>query len=278
MTSTFVPTHQCLDNEGLTKRVPLSEKKYDRLDSFSNIYKDEYRIVKHLCNLNVEPVQKTLLDLGSDVIFDDALQLKKGNSIVSGRNHIINRFKPGCVSIQFIFSSKDANIVYHFPWFDDWLPMLQETVLRPLGIPVNSIIRMMLADMPSGSSINFHRDRNQWVKRAHRVHIPIITHPDIFFLTRLLSSQETMRIKSGVGEAYEFNNNVPHAVRNIGGTRVHLIIDWIEDAFDAEGDLKYTLVKVPPGQSCDQGNYNELRCHPPSVKIHDITNTAHSIN
>mmetsp|Transcript_28310 Transcript_28310/g.33522 ORF Transcript_28310/g.33522 Transcript_28310/m.33522 type:complete len:97 (+) Transcript_28310:100-390(+) len=87
-----------------------------------------------------------------------------------------------------------------------------------------------------------------------------------------------IRIKSGVGEAYKFNKNLPHTVRNIGGTSVHLIVEWIEYTFDAERDLKYTLVKVPPGHSCNQGSYNELRCHPSSGKIHDITNTAHSIN
>ena len=80
----------------------------------------------------------------------------------------------------------------------------------------------------------------------------------------LVSRDFTSRIKSGVGEAYKFNNNLPHTVRNIGGTRVYLIIDWIEDTFDAERDLKYMLVKFPPGQSCNQ-DYTELRCYPLTV-------------
>jgi len=256
-TATFLQTHECLDDEGLTKRLSLSDKFGDGLKMITDLDQDVDRIVKHLCNINIEPLQKRLLDLGGDAAFDNALQLEKGNSLVTGRKHIIDRLKPGYTSIQFIFSSKKADIVYHFPWLDEWLPMLQETVLQPLGIPVNKIIRMMLGNMPEGASINIHRDNNSWVKKTHRVHVPIITHPNIFFLTAIQKYGGTLRIKSTAGEVYEFNNALPHFVRNTGGTRVHLIIDWTEN----DDDHVNSLVKVPPGQHCDLDG-NALDCYP----------------
>ena len=267
-TATFLPTRNCLDDGGLTKRLSLSDKFGDGLEKISNLDDDIGSVVKHLCNLNVEPIRKRLLDLGGDAAFTESLQLEMGNSIVTGRQKLLDRFKPGYTSIQFIFSSKKADIVYHFPWLDEWLPMLQETVLQPLGIPANRIIRMMLGNMPEGARINIHRDKNAWVKKTHRVHVPIITHSDIFFLTRigLQSGGETLRIKSRAGEAYEFNNALAHFVRNTGGSRVHLIIDWteedIDDENDDEDDIGNSLVKVPPGHHCDKNSGNALNCFP----------------
>jgi len=261
-TSTFVQTHQCLDNEGITKRIPLFYKSGAGHKSISNVEEDLDHIVKHLCNLNVEGLQKRLLELGGEAAFENDFQVTHGNSLVVRAKQAFDKFKKGCTIIRLIFSSKKTDIVYHLPWLDDFLPTLQEEVLQPLGIPVNKIIRLMFSNMPEDSDINFHVDQNGWSRNAHRVHVPIITHPDIFFLSSINRSKEILRIKSGMGEAYEFNNIVTHGVRNTGAMRVHLIIDWMEDIVTAEGDLRYSLVKLPPGQECSARKRNELECTP----------------
>jgi hypothetical protein len=163
-------------------------------------------------------------------------------------------------SITLIFSCKHAKSIYHLPWLNDFLPMLEELVLRPLGIPSNQIIRMQFANMARESDIDYHRDNNSWVGASHRVHVPIITHSDIFFLARTLfpkdDVRELLRIKSNVGEVYEFNNALVHAVHNLGSSRVHLIIDWVHSPIDENA-----LVRVNPGEVCVmRRNFSDPEC------------------
>lgn len=263
-TATFVQSHQCLEKNGITKHVPLEMKVKNKILSIASIDRDLDSIVKHICNLNVEPLQERLLKIGDDA-FTSKSQQRNGNAIITGRNAVMTNIKPGTTSIQLIFSSRDASTVYHFPWLDDWLPTIQEFVLQPLGIPVRHIIRMMFANMPKGSTINFHRDLNGWVQTAHRVHVPIITHPGVFFLTRIRGpglKDQVLRIKSTSGEAFEFNNAMLHAVRNLGNSRVHLILDWIEGPVNEQTENgRYSLVKLRPGDTCDNlKQFNELQC------------------
>jgi len=257
VTATFIPHNNCRDNKGKTKRLPLGMKTKDNLRLIKSINEDLDFILKYLCNVNVEPIQ-ALVDEFGDEGFTEEYQISKGNAIISKRA-VMDKFKPGCEVITFVFSSKNADKVYHFPWLYKWLPMLQELVLEKLGIPLNQILRMQLANMPNGSDIKFHRDLNRWVQFAHRTHVPIITHPDVFFLGEVMHQKHEdnaiLRIKSNAGEVYEFNNAKGHAVRNIGPSRVHLIIDWVEEPIYNEE--KYNkevpqkeLVKLRPREVC----------------------------
>jgi len=252
-TVTFVEHHQCLDKNGLTKRLPLEMKSRSNIATITSIDKDLDNIVKHLCNVNVEPIRELVLGLG-DAGFTHEYQYENNNAVF--REPLsTQKFKPGCNSIYFVFSSKKGDKSYHFPWLNEWLPILQEQILQPLGIPVNQILRMQLASMPESSDIKFHMDKNVWVQYSHRVHIPIITHPDVFFLAEVKNQRtegnEILRIKSNAGEVYEFNNAKGHAVRNIGPNRVHLIIDWVEKALynEQENDMD-ALTKLSPRTVC----------------------------
>ena len=258
-TVTFIQHSRCLNTEGRTKHLPLEYMNNGvngRLRSIESINSDLKFIVKHLCHLNVEALTKRMLDLG-DEGFSKEFQLKNGNSFRGVQENI----KRSVSSINLVFSSKSTDVVYHFPWLSDWLPMLEELILRPLQIPINQIIRMQFANMPEGSDIAFHQDKNTWVVTGHRVHVPIITHPDIFFLTKVKSPlkdhSELLRIKSNAGEAYEFNNAMTHGVHNLGSRRVHLIIDWVESPIDDK-----ELIKVNPGEVCIMKG-QILLCSPP---------------
>ena len=259
VTSTFVHTAECLESNGTTKSLPLEMKTKHAARQLSNYEKDLKFVLKHICNLNVSPLVNKLVALGEgednslDKQFTNERQFSEGNGIITERMEVNRRIKPGTTSIQLIFSSRQADEIFHFPWLDDWLPLLQDTILTPLNIPVNRIIRMMFANMPEGSTINFHHDLNPWVEKAHRVHIPLITHDDIFFLTKVEEYDEKtgkreerlLRIKSKAGEVYEFNNALGHAVRNFGRSRVHLIIDWTETPIEESA-----VTKVNPGDIC----------------------------
>eukprot|EP00552_Chaetoceros_brevis_P001187 CAMPEP_0197744100 /NCGR_PEP_ID=MMETSP1435-20131217/37526_1 /TAXON_ID=426625 /ORGANISM="Chaetoceros brevis, Strain CCMP164" /LENGTH=132 /DNA_ID=CAMNT_0043335321 /DNA_START=148 /DNA_END=543 /DNA_ORIENTATION=+ len=129
--------------------------------------------------------------------------------------------------------------------------------------------------MPRGSDIRFHRDGNAWVQSAHRTHIPIITHSDVFFLAEMkhqrAKDNAILRIKSNAGEVYEFNNAKGHAVHNVGPSRVHLIIDWVEEDLynEEEGDVE-KLVTLRPSEVCTHPKgFNELQCGGYDLKTKD---------
>lgn len=282
-TATFLTNDSCLDaTTHTTKKLDLAVKKKDAKRTIRNFDKDLNSILKHVCNLNVQPIAERFRTLG-DTVFTNDYQVTHGNSIITERKAVMNNIKPGTSSLQLIFSARDVSEIFHFPWLDDWLPMIQELVLTPMGIPLKSVIRMMFANMPPKSTINFHHDLNPWVQKSHRVHIPIITHKDIFFLTEIpppsndnaedyhyeqvdkngepTNKPQILRIKSKAGEVYEFNNAMAHAVRNLGASRVHLILDWMEDVVDDHGNTSYDLIKTRPGERCAQlKGFQTLQC------------------
>ncbi len=261
MTATFRENYQCTDKNGTTKHLPIGMKAIDKVPTITNFDEHLGYVLKHICNVNVKPIQERLMKLGDKGMTNESQQMN-GNAIITERKYVMEEIKPGTTSIQLVFSSRDVSHVYHFPWLEDWLPIIQEHILEPIGLPFNRVIRMMFANMPEGSTINFHNDLNPWVQKAHRVHIPIITNPDVFFLTEIGSDdeEEILRIKSKPGDVYEFNNACLHAVRNYGPSRIHLILDWVEEPYLDTGSQ---LVKPNPGDACAQlTNENGILCKP----------------
>lgn len=293
-TATFLRTASCLDKESaLTKKLPLPVKAKEYIKNITNFDRDLNSILKHVCNLDVDPIAEKLKEMG-DIAFTNDYQEKNGNAIITERKAVMTHVKPGTTSLQLIFSARDVTKVYHFPWLDEWLPLIQEQILEPMGVKLNSVIRMMFANMPPGSTINFHNDLNPWVQKSHRVHVPIITHKDIFFMTEIAddnakkerfknkkgpkssdldedSGIQILRIKTNAGEAYEFNNAMAHAVRNLGESRVHLVFDWMEDVVDDKGNTTYELEKPRPGEHCAQlSKFQTLQCSMPDIEPEEL--------
>lgn len=247
-------------NTGKTKKISLHNKrsleKFTDSSSDSDI-EDVDRIVKYLCTLNVQPVINKLNEMGNlDEIFHTESQLSSGNAVLVER--MADKYiKPGVKSIQFIFSSHHGDVIYHFPLLSEWKMILEEYILNPLGIQMDSIIRMGFANMQNGSTINLHSDRNKWVKKAHRIHIPIITHSDVYFMSHYHQGNTT-RIKSEAGQVFEFNNAFGHSVRNLGDSRIHLILDWIERPIELHEGSTERFIQLKPRQKCRKNKKDNL--------------------
>lgn len=70
------------------------------------------------------------------------------------------------------------------------------------------------AEVPPHCDINYH-----WINRT-RIHIPIITNPDVEFLC------DDQLVNMGKGEAWIFDNWRRHSVKNNSNiTRIHLVLD-----------------------------------------------------
>lgn len=96
-------------------------------------------------------------------------------------------------------------------------------------------IRTILTRLPAGAEIRAHRDEGYSLKRSHRIHMPIVSNPDVQFQVG------DLMFHMPVGEMWEINNRRVHAVKNGGSeARIHLIMDYVqpgETIFDAEGVL-----------------------------------------
>lgn len=259
----------CLDlSTKSTKKIPLefkqpqNAKKIRKIDD-SNVD----NVVLHLCNLNIDALinsENNAVMSWTDQDYTSEQQFLNGNAVIVERAAVFN-FKPGTTSIQLMYSSSDGRVIYRFPFLKDLMPIIQEHILTPLKIPQNQILRMVLANMPEGSTINFHSDRHAWVRTSHRVHIPLITDESIFFIARPHQQKYKnqpikedefkglLRIKSNGGEVFEFNNAVGHAVRNVGEiSRVHLIIDWLEEP--VVEDKSREIIELERNHKCYKRN------------------------
>ena len=110
-------------------------------------------------------------------------------------------------------------------------PILDEIAQR-IG-PDSVILRAQFARMRPGAEIKPHIDSSALLIAAHRLHIPLTSNHGVAFKIH----GETVRMQ--IGQLYELNNRVRHAVTNAGTTeRIHLIIDILPRAHNHPDVLK----------------------------------------
>lgn len=109
-------------------------------------------------------------------------------------------------------------------------------VLGHFQCPLNAV---RLLKLSAGSEILEHRDAAlHYEKGELRIHIPVITHPDVEFYL------DSERIHLGEAECWYMNFNLPHSIRNNSQVdRVHLVIDamvndWVKVIFETPGLLR----------------------------------------
>ncbi|MEJ1970271.1 MAG: aspartyl/asparaginyl beta-hydroxylase domain-containing protein [Rhizomicrobium sp.] len=126
-----------------------------------------------------------------------------------------------------------------FDWIDDrWQPGQPAQVQRlDCGIPAltgavdacaavlntryrGRIIRLLLAELAPHGKIAPHRDGGAGTVLVHRLHVPVLTDPEVkFYIDEIPHMLEA-------GVAYEFDNTRRHAVENESDRpRIHLMCD-----------------------------------------------------
>eukprot|EP00537_Pseudo-nitzschia_pungens_P008919 CAMPEP_0172380400 /NCGR_PEP_ID=MMETSP1060-20121228/70420_1 /TAXON_ID=37318 /ORGANISM="Pseudo-nitzschia pungens, Strain cf. cingulata" /LENGTH=745 /DNA_ID=CAMNT_0013108153 /DNA_START=31 /DNA_END=2268 /DNA_ORIENTATION=+ len=172
----------------------------------------------------------------------------------------------GIGKIVLVFSDDFLTRVYEFPWWKEFEPALrpildvlcpeQQQQQQPSSSSSSSqsskrssgkkavVVRALLASLPPGATIPVHHDSGEWVKKTHRVHVPILVKDPSRVVFRCGPSTELMqRISCEPGHVFEINNQAKHAVSNCDDAhRVHLIVDYVveqeekEDCADGDGD------------------------------------------
>jgi len=151
-------------------------------------------------------------------------QIPAAKWLESGREQLFAVHKDTQSLLLVLFEDfKHQKPDYLEPYFD------MENELKPLveyvaGYYQNNgfIVRLLLAKLLAGGQIPHHTDAGYSLLHCHRVHIPIITNDKVVFFVG--GEEKNMR----VGEFWEINNGVDHAVENRSDEdRIHIIIDWM---------------------------------------------------
>ena len=112
-----------------------------------------------------------------------------------------------------------------------------EPLLAALGTPLVERVRLM-ALAPSGGELSRHADVTDHDAgladgQLARVHVPLITRPEVAFTTWGLRTGLPATTHLGKGEAWVLDHSKPHAAVNPSGARrVHLVVDaWVDGPF-----------------------------------------------
>lgn len=105
-------------------------------------------------------------------------------------------------------------------YFAEPANVLMQQIIAAHYPPGGRIIRAMAAKLLAGGRIALHTDAHPSFAAAHRIHVPLVTNPDVDFVIRGASHH----LEEGV--AYEVSNLDYHAVTNRGADRIHFIFDY----------------------------------------------------
>ncbi|KAL4109441.1 hypothetical protein PRIC1_001141 [Phytophthora ramorum] len=203
--------------------VPLEHKKVPMQELPEEVAKNLVMVVPRQENIDISLLQKRILAEGR-ALWDPATQ--KDNVPVRRAGHDTW----GIGKVVYIFCDDYLKNVFTFPWFHSWQKELAP-IFEQINIPVNRVVRCILASMPPGADIPVHHDTGSWVHFTHRMHIPVFTSPDIDFMVGP-NDQSMQRYELKQGNLYELNNISRHRVKNNWDQhRVHMIFDYVDEDF-----------------------------------------------
>ncbi len=130
------------------------------------------------------------------------------------------------IILVFFTGWPEVHVTHAHGWdrfHDVAMPVVDHLVAKHYP-PGGLILRAVLARVLPNCRIDLHIDRHPSFSIAHRIHVPLVTNPDVHFVVG------TERIVTLPNQAFELNNKLPHSVDNHGDTaRIHLIFDYAPD-------------------------------------------------
>lgn len=121
-----------------------------------------------------------------------------------------------------------------------------QAALATFQCPLRDVRLLCLAP---GSTIREHRDDDLRLDAGEaRLHIPLITHPQVEFYV------DSQRVQMMAGECWYLNPSLPHRIRNASPIeRIHLVVDCVVNDWLLEqillGDVPPRCAAAPSGQA-----------------------------
>lgn len=124
----------------------------------------------------------------------------------------------------------------HTVLWDNWGELLTpiiEIVRQSYGFVNFATSKIMLSSLRAHAQVPPHVDANPSSLIPHKVHVPLITNPDVTFVI------DGKRYHLEVGRAYEINNLLMHSVENAGDLdRVHFIFEIYATDVETSGAFR----------------------------------------
>lgn len=180
--------------------------------------------VRQLGRVDISAISSAVLALPEAVWQAENAGKPNRFGVLNEVNHIVFRF---------IDSSRDWRGSHDRPMWAQWRALLEPLMrqsVRDYGYARGVFPRVMLARLRPGAVIHPHTDDQPAARWPHKIHVPIVTNPDVvcFF------GNEDHHFPAG--EVVEVNNLGAHWVCNNGHSdRIHLIFEYY-DADQPEPD------------------------------------------
>ena len=174
--------------------------------------------VEKLCAVALSGVKETVLKI-SDKMWSGEDSRKENNfACFHHTQHIVFRF----ITDMEDHTEFHTNRSWHL-WEPMFMPIMQQ-VAAVYGFNNAVFPKAMLAKLKAGHEIDPHQDQAPPNRFTHKVHIPIVTNPDVRFYV------DGHAYELAEGFAYEVNNLQTHAVVNDGKQdRVHFIFELYDE-------------------------------------------------
>lgn len=168
----------------------------------------------NLSEFKIDKIQKEILCYEKEWLMDESRQntylthkdTETISLLVSAYDWIAGQ--PLNVIIKNKFKSDDAN------------DQMQDIYMQISSMYDGEIVRCEIVKLKAGAKIRKHVDGGTMLHYSRRIHIPVITNPEVYFT---VNNEKIHMIES---QGYEINNTLPHSVENNSPLdRVHIIID-----------------------------------------------------
>jgi len=171
----------------------------------------------------LRPLDALLENSRDTFLIENAHKPNKFGDFEKGTQHIIFKFP---VSLQ------DHRRSEYKPIWDRYRNTIEpiiESITPSYGYRNGRTCRIMLAKLKAGKEIKMHVDGMPASDKPHKIHVPLVTHPEVCFK----AEDEAIHLERGF--AYEVNNKVKHGGINPSPIdRIHLIFDYYEVESEVE--------------------------------------------
>jgi hypothetical protein len=131
--------------------------------------------------------------------------------------------------LRFMQDPQDPRSWYERPLWPMLRPVVEPVLQRavePYAFAAPAFPKVMFARLAAHAEIDRHVDAAHGNLTTHKIHVPIVSHPETLF------EIDGCHLHLEVGRAYEVNNIKPHGVVNPTPVeRVHLIFEAFDDVW-----------------------------------------------
>jgi len=167
----------------------------------------------------LEPLDRLLANSRETFLVENAHKPNKFGDFEKSTQHIVFKFP---------LELDDHTRSKYKPIWEKYRAAVEpiiEAVTPYYGFSNGQTCRIMLAKLKAGGVIHKHVDGMRSANVPHKIHVPLVTDPEVFFWA------EDEAIHLARGTAFEVNNKVLHGGCNKSAVdRIHLIFDYYNAA------------------------------------------------